>query len=278
MATTEVTRYDIELNTIPLGKLTSMEMNLFFSIITQMRDKGTQVVRFYFDELRELSEFNQRNNAKFLKAVRNTYQKLLQLNFGTTSKNGLVEEHFVIFSKFTIHQDVDRPYIDVKVFEDALPLLNNLDTWVRYSLHEFNSIKSTYAKTLFRLLKQFRTTGYVKLSKTKFNELLDVPKSYRTSEVNKRILNPAEQQLAPYFKNLVVEKERAKTWGNPIKNYIFKFTPEKSEKFVDDKFEKKSYQKPHQEISTNWESHIPKKEKNKEGISNKLSDLLGELD
>ena len=45
----ELIKYDPELNTIPLRKFTPIEMNLFFSIISRMRDKGDQTVRFSFE-------------------------------------------------------------------------------------------------------------------------------------------------------------------------------------------------------------------------------------
>lgn len=45
----EIVKYDPELNTIPLRKFTSVEMNLFFSIVSRMRDKGDQTVRLRFD-------------------------------------------------------------------------------------------------------------------------------------------------------------------------------------------------------------------------------------
>ena len=46
----ELIKYDPELNTIPLRKFTPIEMNLFFSIISRMRDKGDQTVRFSFEQ------------------------------------------------------------------------------------------------------------------------------------------------------------------------------------------------------------------------------------
>lgn len=278
MAVDEIAKYDNELNSIPLSHLTRTETNLFFSIISKMRDRGTEKVRFYFDELKNLSDYRGKNMDRFIDSMLKLYKKMLTLNFGITSKNGLVHEQFIMFSEFKIDAESEYPYVDIKIYEKAVPLLNELSTWVRFSLKEFNDIHSVYAKTLFRLFKQFRTTGKVILPVEKFNELLDVPKSYKQWHVNTKILKPAMEELSKYFDNLKVEKEYFKKRGRPLKSYTFTFKPDKKEKFIDNKFEKNSYQKPHQEISTNWESHIPKKEKNKEGISNKLSDLLGELD
>ncbi|MGF7440587.1 replication initiation protein, partial [Enterococcus faecalis] len=77
------------------------------------------------------------------------------------------------FTKFKINGDTPEPYVDIQLFEDALPLLNGLDSWVRYSLQQFNELESSYSKTMFRLLKQFRTKGFAYFSKDDFHELLD---------------------------------------------------------------------------------------------------------
>lgn len=42
----EIVKYEPELNTIPLRKFTPIEMNLFFSIVSRMRDKGNQKYAF----------------------------------------------------------------------------------------------------------------------------------------------------------------------------------------------------------------------------------------
>ncbi|MGV7286536.1 replication initiation protein, partial [Mycobacterium kansasii] len=83
-----------------------------------------------------------------------------------------------MFTKFKINGDADFPYVEVEIYKDALPLLNNLERWVRYALAEFRGLKSSYSKTMFRLLKQYRTTGYAYFTVADFNELLDIPQSY----------------------------------------------------------------------------------------------------
>ncbi len=53
----EIVKYHSELNTIPLRKFTPVEMNLFFSIVSRMREKGDKTVRFTFDQLKDLSNY-----------------------------------------------------------------------------------------------------------------------------------------------------------------------------------------------------------------------------
>lgn len=225
----ELVKYQPELNTIPLRKFSPTEMNLFFSIVSRMRDKGDQTVRFSFDQLKELSNYKPTANRRFIDDIKRTYDHLMDLRFGSQSKSGLSFERFVMFTKFKINGDVDEPYVDVEIYKDALPLLNNLESWVRYALIEFRDLKSSYAKTMFRLLKGYRTTGYAYFSKADFNELLDIPKSYKEFHVNQRILAPIREELTPLFRGLTVRKKYGKGRGKPVIGYSFAWKPERKD-------------------------------------------------
>lgn len=222
----EIVKYHHELNTIPLRKFTPVEMNLFFSIVSRMREKGDKTVRFTFDQLKDLSNYKATANNRFVDDLKTTYKKLLQLQFGRSSKTGLSFEAFVMFTEFKINGDIENPYVDIQIHEKALPLLNNLDEWVRYSLQQFNELQSSYSKTMFRLLKQFRTKGFAYFSKEDFHELLDIPKSYRESNIDQYVLKPIQQELTAIFKGLTIKKKYGKGRGKPVIGYQFAFKPE----------------------------------------------------
>lgn len=226
--TNELVKYHTELNTIPLRKFTPVQMNLFFSIISRMRDKGENKVSFTFDQLKELSDYKATANNRFVDDLEETYDKLMDLRFGRRSTSGLRRERFVLFSAFDINGDANEPYAEIQIHEKAVPLLNDLDEWVRYSLQQFNELQSSYSKTMFRLLKQFRTTGYAYFSKEDFFELLDVPKSYRKNlgEVDRTILKPIKAELTPLFRGLTIKKKYGKGRGKPVIGYQFSFKPE----------------------------------------------------
>ncbi|KWT43254.1 replication initiation protein [Lactiplantibacillus plantarum] len=223
----EIVKYDPELNTIPLRKFTPVEMNLFFSIVSRMRDKGDETVRFSFDQLKELSAYKPTANNRFIDDIESTYQKILGLRFGRRSKDGLHREFFVMFTEFEINGHADDPYVDIKIYPKAIKLLNELESWVRYALSEFRDLKSSYAKTMFRLLKQFRTTGYAYFSVADFNELLDVPKSYKSSNINQSVLKPIKEELTPLFRGLTIRKKYGKGRGKPVIGYSFTWKSEK---------------------------------------------------
>ncbi|EGO8405629.1 RepB family plasmid replication initiator protein [Enterococcus faecalis] len=222
----EIVKYHHELNTIPLRKFTPVEMNLFFSIVSRMREKGDKTVRFTFDQLKDLSNYKATANVRFVDDLKTTYEKILSLRFGRRSESGLSYEMFVMFTKFKINGDTPEPYVDIQIFEDALPLLNGLDSWVRYSLQQFNELQSSYSKTMFRLLKQFRTKGYAYFSKEDFHELLDIPKSYKQPDIDKRVIKPIRQELTAIFKGLAIKKKYGKGRGKPVIGYQFTFKPE----------------------------------------------------
>jgi plasmid replication initiation protein len=234
----ELVKYDPELNTIPLRKFSPVEMNLFFSIISRMRDKEDKLVRFSFSQLKELSNYKQTAGKVFIRDLERTYDHLMDLRFGRKSNGGLTIERFVMFTTFEIHGEAQEPYADIRIHPKAVPLLNNLERWVRYALVEFRNLNSGYAKTLFRLLKQYRTTGYAEFSKDDFTELLDIPKSYRESDINKKILTIAREELAPLFRGLQITKKYAKRRGCPVLAYVFRWTPEKGDS---DDFSQGSY-------------------------------------
>lgn len=225
----ELVKYQPELNTIPLRKFTPTEMNLFFSIVSRMRDKGDQTVRFTFDQLKDLSNYKPTANRRFIDDIKRTYDHLMDLRFGSQSKSGLSFTRFVMFTKFQINGDADEPYVDVEVYRDAIPLLNNLESWVRYALTEFRDLKSSYAKTMFRLLKGYRTTGYAYFSKSDFIELLDIPKSYRQSNTDQYVISPIKEELTPLFRGLTIRKKYGKGRGKPVIGYAFSWTPERKD-------------------------------------------------
>ncbi|MBO1137329.1 replication initiation protein [Enterococcus faecalis] len=222
----EIVKYHHELNTIPLRKFTAVEMNLFFSIVSRMRDKGDKTVRFTFDQLKDLSNYKATANNRFIDDLQDTYEKILSLRFGNRSESGLNRSMFVMFTEFEIVGEADKPYVDIRIYEKALPLLNNLDSWTRYSLQQFNELQSSYAKTMFRLLKQYRTKGFAYFSKEDFHELLDIPKTYKQGNVDQKVLKPIKQELTAIFKGLTIKKKYGKGRGKPVIGYQFTFKPE----------------------------------------------------
>ena len=87
-------------------------------------------------------------------------------------------------------------------------------------------LKSTYAKNMFRLLKQYKHTGYVKINIADFRNRLDIPKTYQMNDITKRVLKPIINELSSIFNNLNINKIKAKK-GRKIECLEFTFDAEK---------------------------------------------------
>ncbi|WP_232782727.1 replication initiation protein [Macrococcoides caseolyticum] len=133
---------------------------------------------------------------------------------------------FVLFTYYEI--DTKEKYIEISLNPELEHILNNLTgNFTRFELQELTGIKSSYSKHMFRLLKQFRKTGYLKIEINDFRDRLDVPESYRMTDINKRVLNPIMRDLSTIFEGLNINKIKK---GKSIKYLEFRFKKEDSSK------------------------------------------------
>lgn len=232
----EIVKYGNELNMVVFRKFTANEMNLFFSIVSRMREKGSESIEFSWKELRYLSKYKPTSTKRFVDDLNNTYGKMLQLNYGSSfvANNKLTISRFVLFTGFDITAatdddseiDVESGKVEITINPKLDHILNDIESWTRYSLEDFINLKSTYSKTMFRLLKQYRTTGRFIVKMDDFRELLDIPKSYRLDNIDARVLRPIKEELNPIFKNLKITKNKSRNRGNKVLGYTFTFIPE----------------------------------------------------
>lgn len=216
----EIVKYENRLNEIPLLKFNPREMDLFFSIASRIRDKGSNKVVFSFDQLKELSGYQQ-HGEQFVQDLNKTYQKLLQLN--AMADDGHTIKAFVLFTTYEINRDTKE--VTIAVNNDFQGIFNELTTWTRFSLSQFAKLRSSYSKTMFRLLKQNRTLGTRYFTIEQFRRLLAIPKSYRPTNIDRTVLNPIKEELAPIFQGLVVAKKKGGR-GNKLQGYKFSWKPE----------------------------------------------------
>lgn len=221
--TTELSaKYQNQLNLIPLKKFTSKEMDLFFALCARMKNKETEKISFTFEELKELSEYKKTAIKSFTKDLDSLYSKMLQLTYRDEYDDDGSFRRFVLFTDFNV--SVKKQTVEIKVNESLSNVLNGLTSeFTRFELSAFTSINSSYAKTLFRLLMQFKSTGIYTVDIETFRDLLDVPKSYRMSNIDQVILHPSLKELSNYFEDLEVTKIKAKK-GNKIARLEFTFT------------------------------------------------------
>jgi len=218
----EMTVYKNELNTIPFRTFNSVEMDLFFSICTRMKNEGTHKIRYQFSELKEISNYSDNHKERFINDLENVYKKMTQLSYRQEDDEKI--RYFILFTGFEI--DKKKEYVEIKVNNDLEHILNTITgNFTKFELEEFTELHSSYSKTAFRLLKQYRQTGFWKVSISNLRELLDIPNSYDMRKIGSKVLAPIERELTSIFKNFNISKIKAKK-GNKIEYLEFRFKAE----------------------------------------------------
>ena len=212
-------RYKNELNLVPMRNFDSVEMNLFFSICAKMKDKGLSKVQFTFEDLRELSAYKPTSIKRFSDDLEAVYNKMLQLTYRTEEAG--IREKFVLFTGYRI--DENNQTVDISVNPELAYIVNELSSeFTKFELQEFTGIRSSYAKTMYRLLKQYRSTGFYKVKIEDFREILSIPNSYQMSDIDKQVLKPIKNELSEFFDPLKIKKIKARK-GNRIAMIEFRF-------------------------------------------------------
>ncbi|WP_231254694.1 replication initiation protein [Helicobacter pylori] len=217
------TTYHNNANKVNLGKLSEREANLLFAIFQRLKDQGNTLIRFEPQDLKRMIMVKSNlTNRQLLQVLKNLLDNISGANFWIIREhveNGeIYEDHtsYMLFKQFEIR--IHKPtqtieYLDVQLNDSYQYLLNNLGMGGQYTsfkLLEFQRVRGKYAKTLYRLLKQYKSTGILSVEWGQFRELLDIPKDYKMENIDQKVLTPSLKELKKIypFEHLSYKKER----------------------------------------------------------------------
>ncbi|ELU5076016.1 replication initiation protein [Campylobacter jejuni] len=253
----DIVKYHNDFNKIKLPSFTEIEQDLLCGLMVKLKEEKNKVT-FYPSDLRNilkssydnksLLEFSSSLKEKFFKADFTIIEK-------TTLKNGNKEKKVTahrtinLFTEFVVYifenEDTGKNELDkieIQVNPRFEYILNQLTTnFTAFELAEFISLSGKYTKTLYRLLKQYRTTGTARFEWNEFKRIMDIPEKLAMCDIDKDILKPAIKELSKErnlfdqirvpFKNLAYEKEKQKGTrgrGGKVSGISFTFKPENS--------------------------------------------------
>lgn len=229
----DVVRYNNGLNTVPLRKFTPVEMDIFWSVLSKMKRKGTQTIEFDFDVFKELSKYNRSNRRhkdRFYNDLKSMADKMVSLNYKFEDER--YYEQFVLFQRFSIDKDEEK--VILQASERFGFVLNDIELgFTRFELDNVTTIDSGYVKELYRQLMQYKNRetkqGYWAVKIDEFKRLLSVPESYRMYDIDRRILTKAKKEFLEknedgksILNSFSVEKIKAKK-GNAIDRLVIRF-------------------------------------------------------
>lgn len=241
----KITQYKNEVNGIPMRNWTAEEMNVFFAILTQMKDRKLEEIVFDKYQLQELIDYTGEHDKRFSETMQALGKKIQSLTYYESTSNSFLMMPLFLLFKSEWKTDLSDVKLTVAVNPKFEYILNGWkeNHWTKFMYDEFLKIESTYSKTLFRLLKQWRTKGKREFSIHEFRLLMDIPDSYVVGMITKRIVEKSVKDLQPYFSGLKVKIVKSNKQGNPVIAYEFTWEAEQTEEYDPNKFNKPKFKK-----------------------------------
>lgn len=227
----EVVKYSNELHELKFNSMNEAQQNVFFTLLQQFRKAKGDTLELDFNKIFELAQIA--NSSSYRKEILDKIGKLQEFKFRYEINELGDLRQDVIFP--SIETDSKNKILKIRVSQGFKERYINspLKGWTRYELAEFVNLSGTYTKTIYRYLKQFKSSGRWRIRYDDFKELLGVPEKYRASEIDKWILKPAIKELSAErnlfdmrrtpFEKLVVIKHKK---GREIEALEFCFMPQ----------------------------------------------------
>lgn len=190
----EVVKYSNELHELKFNSMNEAQQNVFFTLLQQFKNTDGYTLELDFNKLFELAQISQGTN--YRKEILDKLGRLQEFKFRYQINELGDLRQDVIFP--SIETDSKNKILKIRVSQGFKERYINspLKGWTRYELAEFVNLSGTYTKTIYRYLKQFKSSGRWRIRYDDFKELLGVPEKYRASEIDKWILKPAIKELS----------------------------------------------------------------------------------
>lgn len=249
MQMSEIVKYNNDFNLLPMPELKAIQMDMFMAIISLTKDKkeNTPFLKKFFNPdkrkiiipQKKFIELCRLNDSKMdykeiFFAIDDCLKKLCNFLI-SYQKDERTIYNFVCFEEANIIADEVHITLQSRFYD---MIINKKFGFTAFELAEFAELSGKYTKTLYRLLKQFRTTGKAYFEWEEFCRIMKIPENYRQIDIDQRILKPAIKELSKErnlfdqirvpFKNLAYEKEKTagRGRGGKVSGISFTFKPE----------------------------------------------------
>lgn len=228
---TNVVKYDNKLNLIALKSFTKADNSIFFALLSKLQNQDTKEVLIDSSELKRLIDAPNLSNKILVQIVNELSDKIIRCIVRYETEDEV--ELFTLFQRLSFTKNNTK--LRAQISEPFAYLINKVKYgFTMLEVYEFSRLRSKYSQVLYRLLKQFRSTGILSLEWSKFIEIMDIPVKLCMKDIEKSILKPVTNELANLiskdnnlpFKNLTYEKTKTPGQGNKITGITFKFVAE----------------------------------------------------
>lgn len=235
----EIVEYHNDFHKLSLGNFSELEQNLLMGVLVNCRNQGDKIIKMCYDDV--LHYVDKRKNItkkELLDIIINLRTNFFKLDFKVIKKQGNLkcEAYYNLFSKFEIYineiENLEKQKLEqqfshliLKVNDDFAYIINELTRdFTQFELDEFLYLRGKYSKSLYRLLKCVRTTGYYIKKWSDFKEQMGIPESMRNNMIETRILKPCVEKLSTTIKTHLFDARI------PFENLEYKFKKESSKR------------------------------------------------
>lgn len=225
MKKNDIVKYNNDLNKLNMSTLKDKELELFYAICLELKERGTDTIIVDITEFRKAFNIPQVNKKRFNEYLENVQDKFLSLKYTLKTEKRI--------KKGTFFYDFDADLITNKMVIRVNPeyayILNGIvEYYTQFSFKEFQSLKSKYSRILMPKLAQWNSIKKLELEKENLFEILGVPQSYikDISNFNKKVIKPLKEDLPKVFYNLKIKSIKKSTANtkNEIKSYLFSWS------------------------------------------------------
>lgn len=226
----DIVKYNNDLNKLNMASLKEKELELFYAICLELKEKGTNTVVVDITEFRKAFNIPAVNKKRFSEYLENTQDKFLSLKYALRTEKRLKKGVFF----YDFDADLEENKMTIKINPEYAYILNGIvDYYTQFSFKEFQSLKCKYSKLLLPKLCQWNGTKKLEIEKEEMFEILGVPESYKKdiSNFNKKVIKPIKEELPKIFSNLKIKtiKKSTRNTKNEIKSYLFTWTEKTKE-------------------------------------------------
>lgn len=226
----DIVKYNNDLNKLNMASLKEKELELFYAICLELKEKGTNTVVVDITEFRKAFNIPAVNKKRFSEYLENTQDKFLSLKYALRTEKRLKKGVFF----YDFDADLEENKMTIKINPEYAYILNGIvDYYTQFSFKEFQSLKCKYSKLLLPKLCQWQGTKKLEIEKEEMFEILGVPESYKKdiSNFNKKVIKPIKEELPKIFNNLKIKtiKKSTRNTKNEIKSYLFTWTEKTKE-------------------------------------------------
>lgn len=223
MKKNDIVKYNNDLNKLNMSNLKEKELELFYAICCELKDRGTDEITIDITDFKkEFNISNKIDKKRFKEYIKSVHKKFAEMKYTFETEKEI--ETIIFFKKFKTNIEDNTMIISVN--KEYSYILNNIvQYYTQFSFKEYQTLKSKYSKILMPRLAQWQGTKKVEFEKEELFDILGASENYRvkTSNFNDKILKPIKKELPKIFYNLKVKpiKKSTENSKNEIKSYLF---------------------------------------------------------